>query len=374
VHEVVDEPRDVVTARAQGRQRDVDDVEAVEEVLAEAAGVGLAHEVTVGAGDEADVDRQGLGGADGPHLLVLDDAQELDLEQERQLADLVEEQRPLVGDGEEPGVGVDGARERAFEVAEELALEQRLRNRSAVHRHERVVAPGTGGMDRARHQLLAGAALARDEDVGGRRRAAGDLPAYRLDGDARADEVLPDGVPMDHALTQARRLKRASMLQHAGDAADEIVDAERLLQVVTGAFLQRLDGRLDGGVAGDHDDGRERIHDPRLLEDVEPAEARKDDVGDDDVEVLRLEAGQGLLGAAGGGDVVASYTEGRAEHLLHPELVVHDEDGGAGHAHRTPPCAAERIVRPTSRGLVVFTKRRRCLGAIGRPAAQRGEF
>ena len=45
------------------------------------------------------------------------------------------------------------------------------------------------------------------------------------------------------------------------------------------------------------------------LEDVEPVEAREDDVGDDDVELLRLDAGQGLLAAAGGGDLVASETE-----------------------------------------------------------------
>ena len=68
---------------------------------------------------------------------------------------------PLVGGDEQPGVGVDGAREGALDVAEELALEQRLGDRAAVDGHERAVAPGAGGVNRARHQLLADAALAR---------------------------------------------------------------------------------------------------------------------------------------------------------------------------------------------------------------------
>ena len=56
---------------------------------------------------------------------------------ERQLADLVEEQRAAVGQLEAALALRDGAGERALLVTEQLALEQRLGQRRAVDRHER---------------------------------------------------------------------------------------------------------------------------------------------------------------------------------------------------------------------------------------------
>ena len=62
-----------------------------------------------------------------------------------------------------PGPIGDGAGERALHVAEQLALDQLGRDRGAVHLDEGAVAPGRGLVQRARHQLLAGAVLAGDE-------------------------------------------------------------------------------------------------------------------------------------------------------------------------------------------------------------------
>ena len=84
----------------------------------------------------------------------------------RQLADLVEEERAAVGLREEAAAGAVGAGEGALGVAEELALEQRLRDRGAVHRHEGLVAARRLRVDRAREHLLAGAALAREQHRG----------------------------------------------------------------------------------------------------------------------------------------------------------------------------------------------------------------
>jgi hypothetical protein len=55
------------------------------------------------------------------------------------------------------------ARERAALVSEQLALEQLARDRGGVHRDERLLGARARGVDRARHQLLPGSALARDE-------------------------------------------------------------------------------------------------------------------------------------------------------------------------------------------------------------------
>ena len=95
--EVVRERQDVARARAQRRHLDVDDVEAVVEVLAEAPRRDLVGEVAVGRRDDADVDLHGLVAADALERALLEDAQELDLDRRRDLADLVEEERAAVG-------------------------------------------------------------------------------------------------------------------------------------------------------------------------------------------------------------------------------------------------------------------------------------
>jgi hypothetical protein len=90
---------------------------------------------------------------------------------------------------EEPLLLAVGAGERPLLVAEELRFEQRLGDRGAVLGDERLLAPPAEPVDRARDHLLAGAALAQDEnrivgldhhveeaqEVEHRRRAADDL-------------------------------------------------------------------------------------------------------------------------------------------------------------------------------------------------------
>ena len=100
--EVLDQRRDVLAPLAQRRDLDVDDVEAVVEVVAELARLDLAPQVAVGGGDDADVDLDRRRGADRQDLLRLDGAQQLDLQAERQVADLVEEDGAAAGALEEP--------------------------------------------------------------------------------------------------------------------------------------------------------------------------------------------------------------------------------------------------------------------------------
>ena len=102
--------------------------------------------------------------------LLLERAQELDLQLDRHLADLVEEQRAAVGRLELALLVRDRAGERALDVAEQLALEQVLGDRAAVDRDERLAGARRAVVDLARDQLLAGAGLAGDQhrDVGRR--------------------------------------------------------------------------------------------------------------------------------------------------------------------------------------------------------------
>src|SRR5262249_42491371 len=120
--------------------------------------------------------RQRLRGAERGERLLLEHAEELHLKVERQLADLVEEERPAGGGGEPAHARLGGAGERALHVAEELRLHERLGDRAAVHRDERHLGAPALEVDAARYDLLAGARLAGDEDGRIRLRdAAGEL-------------------------------------------------------------------------------------------------------------------------------------------------------------------------------------------------------
>ena len=82
----------------------------------------------MGGGDDAHVDlRSARRRRRARSRRLLQDAQQLGLERERQLADLVEEQGAAVGLLEQAGLARDGAGEGAALVAEQLALGQRLR-------------------------------------------------------------------------------------------------------------------------------------------------------------------------------------------------------------------------------------------------------
>ena len=84
----------------------------------------IVLEVPVGRRDDAHVDPLRARAADALELLLLEDAQQLRLQLERDVADLVEEERAAVRQLEAPDPLRDGAGERAALVAEELALEQ----------------------------------------------------------------------------------------------------------------------------------------------------------------------------------------------------------------------------------------------------------
>ena len=94
-------------------------------------------QVAVGRGHHPDVDGDGVGAADRLDLAGLQRAQELGLQLERQLGDLVEEERAVIGGDHQPALVVVGARERAAHVAEERRLDERLRHGGAVLRDER---------------------------------------------------------------------------------------------------------------------------------------------------------------------------------------------------------------------------------------------
>lgn len=164
------EQLDVFRPLAKGRQPHHHHVQAKVEVLAKRASLDLASELAVRGRDDAHVDLARDVLADTFDLAALEDTQHARLQIQRELADLVDEDRAPVCGLEGALALRGGSGEGAPRVTEELGLDELLGHRRAVHHHVRTAGARAGFVDRLGGELLAGAGLAEDEHrgVGGR--------------------------------------------------------------------------------------------------------------------------------------------------------------------------------------------------------------
>ena len=117
---------------------------------------------------------------------------------------------------------------------------------------------------------------------------------------------------------------------------EQLVEVERLAQVVGGAGLDGPHRRLDGAVGRHDDDGRLRRDGAQAVEEVEPGEIGHPLIGEDEVEGLPGEALERVLAAGRLGDVEAPLAEEARHQLALRGLVVHHEDP-EGLSHPSAP-------------------------------------
>ena len=81
-----------------------------------------------------------------------------------QVEQLVEDERSTLGGFDAPGLIANGTGERADRMTEQLAREQLLRERRAVHRHAWLVRTPTARVNESGDDTLAGAIFTSQED------------------------------------------------------------------------------------------------------------------------------------------------------------------------------------------------------------------
>src|SRR5262249_29709134 len=162
------------------------------------------------------------------------------LEGERDLRHLVEEERAAVRRPEDTVVIRHGARERAAAVAEELAVEQGLRQTGTVDGDEGMLRERAALVDGAGNELLAGAALAAHQHRALVPLDRLDDPVDGLQAPALADQ-LPHAAKAPDLLAQPRVLAPEGIdLEHALDGEQDLLRAGVLDEVVCRAELHRL--------------------------------------------------------------------------------------------------------------------------------------
>ncbi len=288
-------------------------------------------------------------------LLLLQNAEHLRLQRQRKLADLVEEERASVCASEAPDARRSGPGEGPFDVSEELALDEVLRDRGAVHRDEGALGAGAGVVKGACHELLARSALARDQD-----RAVGVTHALDDPEDPHQGRVVaqypgriaspPLGDPTGIVVGHRRRAERGIF-----DGSIEGLEGEGLQQEIRGVVFDRPDRVIDVVVAG-HDHHRQVLRALcRAGGDVETVTVGQVDVGQDEVDgwgISKLLGG--FLQRGGQLHVVPRTSEVAAHRFSHRGVVVDDQDA-LRHGHGT----LNELVERAATFLCALTARRR---------------
>ena len=242
---------DVRLAFTQRRHVDRKDTEAEEQILAEQPVTHSLRQVGVRRRDHPDVDRDRLARTDHRDFLALQYSKQLGLLIERHLTDLVQEQGATIGQLEHAPAPVHTGRGSTLDP-EQLALEQVGTDRRAVDRDERFLGARAQPMKLLRHELLAGAALTREQHA----------------------HVLPSG-DADHRLQLAHDGVRAQQVRVVGPHGG--LTAERAI-LVDEALVHALDLLLSATLLDGHGHEmrepleqapvgiRERIGAPRIVE------------------------------------------------------------------------------------------------------------
>ena len=192
------------------------------EVGAKAALLHFAAQVAVGGRDDPAARGASLRLADPLVLAVFQHAQQLRLQVERQLADLIEQQRAVGRILEITGLVAGGAGEGALHVAEKGRLDERRRDRGAIEGEVRTLRARREPVQAPRRHLLAAARFAFDQHGVGRRRELGDL-IFQL-GERRA---FADQRHIAARRGRQRARQHALELRRIARLGDELPGAER---------------------------------------------------------------------------------------------------------------------------------------------------
>ena len=125
--ERTEEQTHVLLAFPKRGKRDLESSNAGEQVFPEALVGHALPDILMRGADHAYVDGDGPGSPHGEHLGFLEHAEKSHLRLIGELRDLVQKQRSVVRRANQSGVIMGGSREGSLPVAEQFALDERLR-------------------------------------------------------------------------------------------------------------------------------------------------------------------------------------------------------------------------------------------------------
>src|ERR1700730_17486409 len=136
---------------AQGRHVNVENVKAIIKIPAYfTAGHGVLRNF-IGRGQDANVYRGFDFAAEAAQLVIFQDSKQFGLSRYWPFPNLIEKNRPALGELEATGAALESACEGALFMTEDFAFDQGLGNSGAINGYERTVTAAAQFVDGARH-------------------------------------------------------------------------------------------------------------------------------------------------------------------------------------------------------------------------------
>jgi hypothetical protein len=180
-------------------------------------------------------------------------------------------------------------------VAEELAFEQGVGNRTAVHGDEPVRGPRAVVVDGARDKFLPGAALPLNQHGGPTARDASDEFEDLDHFLALADQRGGPRAFTERTMQRPIVFDQAPVLDGARHGEHQLVEIHRFGDVIVSPLFHRLDRRIDGAERRQQHDGRLRHGLAKRIQQIQTGTGRHADVAQDGV----IRDGRGLAQSLG---------------------------------------------------------------------------
>src|SRR5579863_10221550 len=225
--EVADQQGNVFFPLAQRRDSDGKHIEPVIQIGSKFLLVGHGFQIAIRCRNQAGIGTQSARAAKTLEFALLQDAQKLRLKLERDFSDLIEEDRPAMGQLKASYSLADRAREGAFFMAEKLALQQSRGNGCAIQFHEGIRFSRAEIVHGSSNQFLARARLAIDQHSGVGRRDGLNLSQNKLQSLAVSDDVLEMKLAADLGFQIDVLLREPVFELRYLSVSDRVLDSER---------------------------------------------------------------------------------------------------------------------------------------------------
>ena len=246
--------RHIRRAVTQRRRPKLDHAQSEIKILAKLTRIDEFLQVFIGRSDNAHIDGECLAAAHPFECPFAQKTKQLHLRRLVDLANLIQKQRAALGLLEPADAALVRPSERPLFMAEQFALQQRWRQRRAMHRHHRLGRARTKLMNRLGQQLLAGTALALDQHRGpGRRDLPHDIhhPLHRL---RFANDIFQPEFFVELLLERLVFALERAQLQRPGNARLEFVNLHSALgQIIIRALLECLHRQFLRAIGGHQD-------------------------------------------------------------------------------------------------------------------------
>ena len=253
VQEILGEQRDLLGPFAEGRNDDLDDVEAIVEILAKLAGCDRVLEILICRCNDSNVNFDDGFAADPRELPILQNMEDLGLEGRVEIADLVEKNRAMIGRFELANLQLVRAGEGPALVPEQLALEKLPGHGGAVYLHERPTLTGRSVVDGPGRHVLPGPGLAANQDGDMHLGGLLDHPPELLHLGAAPEAcfLLESSGQFVHRRAPPLPTRSGA---HPFDRVLKVIGFEGLLEKIVGAQRSGLSDSLGMGGVEEHDD------------------------------------------------------------------------------------------------------------------------